>query len=589
MICAVLGCEIGELLVPEPVPDAPADRRPPAAGSRRRAGRRRAPAPRRPFPSPAVSAGGTGSCPSCHAWGALYAGVCRGCYDFARRHEPDPCGTCRQDRPLKEGYCRNCWLQAALQAAGTARRAPDLGPADFAAISWHQLSFAGVARMNRRPRLPRPEDGPVAAGTPDPRWEQLELSAPGQARLFHSRHWTAASVTGPALEQARAIASRLAETRGWNARVQEETRRALAVMLASHVPGEKIPWSALEPALRPRDLSVSRTAEILSIAGLLDDDRVRPLDTWTDGKLATLAPGITDCARSWVTALRHGTPRSLPRSEDTVRIYLRGVHPVLEQWSGRYDHLREVTAADVTAAIAALRGHKRHQVLVALRSLTRHCKKNGLIFADPAARIRGAPNGPRRSSCRCRPPGSAPRPRAAVTPAARLALALAAVHALRPEAIRHLTLGDIDLGNRRITLAGQSRPLDDLTRRLITEWLDWRRERWPRTSSPYLLINNQTAMTTRPVSENWLASLLPRPRRHPRATPRRPPARRGPHRRPRPPPPRRRVRHRRRNRDQVRHRRTPPPRQRRRRRAPALTANPGTDGRYPAHAPLGSR
>ncbi len=454
-----------------------------------------------------MSAGGTGSCPSCRAWGALYAGTCRGCYDFARRHEPGPCGTCRQDRPLKEGHCRNCWLQAALQAAGTARRAPDLGPADFAAVRWHQLSFAGVARMNRRPRLPRPDEGPVAADPADPRWEQLELSAPGQARLFHSRHWTAASVTGPALEQARAIASRLAETRGWNARVQEETRRALTVMLASHVPGEKIPWSALEPALRPRDLSISRTAEILSAAGLLDDDRVRPLDTWIDGKLATLAPGIAGCARSWVTALRNGTPRSLPRSEDTVRIYLRGVHPALEQWSGRYDHVREVTAADVTAAVAGLRGHKRHQVLVALRSLMRHCKKNGLIFADPAARIPG----PER-------PGTIilPLPAArvaavtgsAVTPAARLALALAAVHALRPEAIRRLALGDVGLGSRRITLAGQSRPLDDLTRRLILQWLDFRRERWPRTSSPYLLINNQTAMTTRPVSENWLGGLL---------------------------------------------------------------------------------
>jgi hypothetical protein len=65
-----------------------------------------------------------------------------------------------EDRPLKEGHCRNCWPQAALQAAGTARRAPDLGLADFAAVRWHHLSFAGVARMNRRPRLPRPDKAP---------------------------------------------------------------------------------------------------------------------------------------------------------------------------------------------------------------------------------------------------------------------------------------------------------------------------------------------------------------------------------------------------------------------------------------------
>jgi len=95
---------------------------------------------------------------------------------------------------------------------------------------------------------------------------------------------------------------------------------------------------------------------------------------------------------------------------------------------------------------------------------------------------------------------------AAATPAARLALALAAVHAARPETIRTLALGDLDLGNRRITIAGQSRPLDDLTRRLILTWLDCRRARWPHTASPYLIINNQTAMSTRPVSENWLTT-----------------------------------------------------------------------------------
>ena len=446
-----------------------------------------------------------GSCPSCHAWGTLYSGVCRGCYDFARRHEPGPCGSCRRHRPLKEGHCRNCWLQAALQAAGTARRAPDLGPADFATVRWHQLSFAGVARMTRRPRLPRPDEDPAPAVPLGSGWEQPELPAPGQSLRFHARHWTAASIAGPALEQARAIASWLSEARGWNPRIQAETARALAVMLASHVPGEKIPWSALEPALRPRDLSVSRTAEILSIAGLLDDDRVLPLAEWAEAKLATLAPGIAACARSWLEALLHGTPRSLPRNPDTARIYLRSVHPLLEDWSVRHGHLREVTARDAAAAIAALRGHQRRKTLTALRSLTRHCKKNGLTFADPAARIRSTPR-PRLMILPLAPARISTATEAAVTPAARLALALAAVHALRPDAIRHLALDDIDLGNRRITLSGQSRPLDDLTRKLITEWLAWRRKRWPRTTSPYLIINNQAAMTTRPVSENWLTS-----------------------------------------------------------------------------------
>ena len=45
---------------------------------------------------------------------------------------------------------------------------------------------------------------------------------------------------------------------------------------------------------------------------------------------------------------------------------------------------------------------------------------------------------------------------AAATPAQRLAIALAAVHAARPGAIRELTLEDIDLPSRRISIAGHS-------------------------------------------------------------------------------------------------------------------------------------
>ncbi len=460
--------------------------------------------------SAAADGASAASCPMCLAWGALYAGVCRGCYDFARRHRPGACTCCRRTLPLKKGYCRCCWLQAALQAAaitGTAKRAPDLGPADFAAVTCHQLSFAGLAKMNHRPRPAPPDARPPPQGPPSAGWTQLELSVPGQSRRFHARHWAASAITSPGLEQARSIAARLGEARGWNPRIQAETSRALAVMLAAHVPGEKIPWSALAPALRPRDLSITRTADILTLAGLLDDDRVPALDAWAESRLASLTPGIAACARSWLHALQHGTPRARPRKPGTIRVYLRCIHPLLADWSARYGHLRQVTAGDVTAAIGALRGHKRHQALVALRSQTRHCKKAGLIFADPAARVRAA----RRPDGVILPPGPGQidaATEAAVTPAARLALALAAVHAARPEAIRHLTLGDIDLGNRRITLAGQSRPLDDLTRRLILTWLDHRRARWPHTASPYLIINNQTAMSTRPVSENWLTTAV---------------------------------------------------------------------------------
>ena len=78
------------------------------------------------------------------------------------------------------------------------------------------------------------------------------------------------------------------------------------------------------------------------------------------------------------------------------------------------------------------------------------------------------------------------------------------MHAARPKTIRELHLGDVDLGNRRLVITGRARPLDNLTASLLLAWLTHRGRRWPGTANPHLIINQQTAMTTRAVSENWL-------------------------------------------------------------------------------------
>ena len=44
----------------------------------------------------------------------------------------------------------------------------------------------------------------------------------------------------------------------------------------------------------------------------------------------------------------------------------------------------------------------------------------------------------------------------------------------------------------------------DLIASLLLAWLTHRGHRWPGTANPHLIINQQTAMTTRAVSENWL-------------------------------------------------------------------------------------
>jgi integrase len=94
------------------------------------------------------------------------------------------------------------------------------------------------------------------------------------------------------------------------------------------------------------------------------------------------------------------------------------------------------------------------------------------------------------------------------TPADRLVIALAVVHAARAGGIRGMRLDDVDLGNRRLVIATRIRPLDDLTRRTLEEWLAYRRERWPNTANPHLIINQQTAPETGPVSTFWAKKAL---------------------------------------------------------------------------------
>ncbi|MDQ1743571.1 MAG: hypothetical protein QOE23_1910 [Pseudonocardiales bacterium] len=450
---------------------------------------------RRPADAPATS------CPDCLSFGACYGteSYCRACYDFTRRYRPGECVGCARVVAVKKGHCRLCWLQAGVAATG--RR---ITSADFARAGRHQqLSFAGMTRLGHTSAQPVV---PAARGAQPPAVDggtQLQLPIPGESLHFDKAHWVASALTSQALEQARHIAAELAGTRGWNRRIVTETGRALAVVLAAHLPGDMIAWSALSPALHSRDLSVTRTAEILAMAGLLHDDRVPSFTALMRQRLALLPAPIAADVGHWLRTRSEGGSRSRPRNEHTVRQNLNRVHPLLLQWAGRYAHLREVTTADIIAAIEPLSASLRRQTVLALRSLFGHCKKTSRIFADPTRTIRAGQQ-PLNLIQPLQPAEITAATTAAVTPATRLALALAAVHAARPKTIRELHLADVDLGNRRLAITGRTRPLDDLTRQLLLAWLEHRRDRWPGTANPHLIINQQTAMTTRAVSENWL-------------------------------------------------------------------------------------
>ncbi|MGV9900828.1 hypothetical protein ACWDVV_44010, partial [Streptomyces tendae] len=104
-----------------------------------------------------------------------------------------------------------------------------------------------------------------------------------------------------------------------------------------------------------------------------------------------------------------------------------------------------MTRDDVLAHVKTLHGHQRRDQLVALRSLFTWAKRQGPIFRNPTSRIKVGQN----EYAVLQPllPEQVERSvGAATTPAARLVLALAAVHAARVAQIAALMLDDVDLG-----------------------------------------------------------------------------------------------------------------------------------------------
>ncbi len=89
-------------------------------------------------------------------------------------------------------------------------------------------------------------------------------------------------------------------------------------------------------------------------------------------------------------------------------------------------------------------------------------------------------------------------------PGQRLIVALAAVHAARWKAIQALTLDDLDLPNRRITIAGHPQRLGGLSHQALRAWLDYRRATWPHAPNRHVLISEKTALGDVPVTRGYL-------------------------------------------------------------------------------------
>jgi integrase len=255
-------------------------------------------------------------------------------------------------------------------------------------------------------------------------------------------------------------------------------------------------------ARTPRHASAPRVAGVLAGLGLLEDDTVPAVRAWIDRRTAGLPPGFAVTVRDWLLVLLDGDAQSRPRPATTIYVYCTAVEPLTGRWSASRGHLREVTADDLRAGLDELRGHPLCTTTPAARSLFRFAKKRGLVFTDPARRVSAAE--PEPSLLPVTDDEIRAVEQAITLPGQRLIIALAAVHAARWQAIRALTLDDLDLPSRRITIAGHPRRPGGLSRQALRAWRDYRRATWPHAPSRHVLISEKTALGDVPVTRGYL-------------------------------------------------------------------------------------
>ncbi len=309
------------------------------------------------------------------------------------------------------------------------------------------------------------------------------------------------------LGTARKYAVDLGEERGWTVYVHRDVHHALGRLLAGLPEGDRVSHLELRRRLSGTGLPMCHTAEVLAALDLLHDDRAPAARDWIERRTAELPDGFVSDVRGWLLWLLDGDARTHPRALGTLHSYFGAVRPIVERWAEHRSQLREVTREDVTEVVAGLRGSQYTTAVTSLRSLFRYGKKYKRVFTNPVRGIRVGR----------RPPGPvmpmsedeiAHVQTTARTPAARLAVALAAVHAVRGEAIRTLQLDDLDFRLNRIVLDGTVQPMGALTHAALRTWLAERHTRWPRTLNRHVLVSRQTANGTGPVSAHFLRRQL---------------------------------------------------------------------------------
>jgi len=288
--------------------------------------------------------------------------------------------------------------------------------------------------------------------------------------------------------------------------------RILVAWLGADAPFHEADIRALA-GLRP-GVQVRRVLTFLAARDMVIPDpgrQAEPRQHAVQRLLASLPGQIGREAGIWVRVIRgQGRVEHPALAYKTIRNYLAYLLPVLTGWAGRYASLREVTRQDILDAIDARHGPVIQHRIVALRSLFRALRQERLIFRDPTRGIS--------LPAAARLPQPLPASRVAGLlnrasgPAARLAVALIAIHAVAEADLVRLQTADLDLASGTPTMRrGHQRRiiyLDEITAALASRWLRHRHQRWPGSRNPHLLVNQQTAADTSPVGPTMIWNMF---------------------------------------------------------------------------------
>ncbi|MFI6326502.1 hypothetical protein ACIBG8_53900 [Nonomuraea sp. NPDC050556] len=455
------------------------------------------------------------SCRDCLGWGVTrtYGWLCAGCKSW-REHSSQRgiCAGCGLQVALDdERLCRLCRKNRIMLAHREGRRlravcfeAHRSGQQLFLAASgmWHQQGHGRrpyrkktipVDMSRLRPvthrqlvlfELPRDLRAGLARGFPPPPDAELE-------RAFHQF----------VREHARRY--------GWSKAKADRIQRAIRIMLGiQDTPGAPIRRSDVMLLSRIKH-SAAVVADVLTEAGMLQEDREPAIVHWFAVNTAALPEPMRHELRVWLTVMREGSaspPRCHPRADTTIRTQLREALPALTTWASGHASLREIGRDDVLAVLPP-RGMPRATMLTGLRSIFRVLKGRKLTFVNPTARI-SAPT----------PDKPIPAPvdlaalRAALdstNPATALLSALLAFHAVRIHQLGKIRLTDIRDG--RLHIGDQVILLADPVRQRLSRYLNFRNTTWPTTINPHLFLHVRNRGNQRPATVWWVRHQLTMP------------------------------------------------------------------------------